>query len=71
MAETRKGYTTIEQQLEADKRYRKKNKEHRNYLSARSSAKSFIRNKATSEDIEDLRYLLDDRESTLKDPKHK
>ena len=68
MTETRKGYTTIEQQLEADKRYRKKNKEHRNYLSARSSAKSFIRNKATLEDLEDLRCLLCDRESTLKDP---
>ena len=28
----RKGYATQAQQREADKRYREKNKEHRNYL---------------------------------------
>ena len=51
MTEKRKGYATKEGQAEANKRYREKNKEHRNYLSARSGARSFIRNKATLEDL--------------------
>lgn len=54
MTKKRKGYATQEGQAEANKRYREKNKEHRNYLSARSGARSFIRNKATLDDLNEL-----------------
>ena len=62
MTETkRKGYSTIEQQTAADKRYREKNKEHRNYLSFRSTARSFIRNKAKKEDLLELHGLIEEK----------
>ncbi len=59
MAEKRKGYATEAGQAEANKRYRDKNKEHRNYLSARSGARSFIRNKAKKEDLLELQDLIE------------
>jgi hypothetical protein len=40
---------------EADRRWIEKNKEHRRYLSARSTARSFIRNRATHEDLLELK----------------
>ena len=49
---------TSEAQRKADKRWREKNREHANYLKNRTSARCFIRNKATLEDIEELRELL-------------
>lgn len=58
MTKKRKGYATQEGQAEANKRYREKNKEHRNYLSARSGARSFIRNKATLDDLKELADLI-------------
>ena len=36
---------------EADKKWREANKEHRRYLTGRGSARSFIRNKATRDDL--------------------
>lgn len=36
----------------------RKNREHANYLKNRTSARCFIRNKATLEDIEELKELL-------------
>ena len=65
MTGKRKGYATIEQQIEADKRYREKNKEHRNYLSARSGARSFISNKATIDDLTELESLIKKRKDEL------
>ena len=49
---------TSEAQMKADKRWREKNREHANYLKNRTSARCFIRNKATLEDIEELKELL-------------
>ena len=49
---------TSEAQRKADKRWIEKNREHANYLKNRTSARCFIRNKATLEDIEELRELL-------------
>ena len=49
---------TSEAQRKADKRWREKNREHANYLKNRTSARCFIRNKATIEDIEELKELL-------------
>ena len=57
----RKGYSTQEGQAEANKRYREKNKEHRNYLSARSASRSFINNKATIDDLTELESLIKKR----------
>lgn len=51
---------------EADKKWADKKKEHRSYLSSRSSARSFIRNKATLEDLEELKDLISNREQELK-----
>lgn len=61
----RKGYSKLEQQLEADKRYRNKNRKYRNYLSKRSAARSFIRNDALINDIEELSTLLINRKKML------
>ena len=65
MTGKRKGYATQEGQAEANKRYREKNKEHRNYLSARSGARSFIRNKATIDDLAELESLIQKRKNEL------
>ena len=42
-------------------RYDRKNREQRNYLKARSAARSFIRTKATPEDLDELMQLINDR----------
>ena len=46
---------------EADRRWREKNKERSSYLGSRSSARSFIRNKATREDLLELKALIEER----------
>ena len=51
---------------EADKKWIEKNKEHRRYLSARGGARSFIRNRATLEDLEELEELIAARRENLK-----
>ncbi|NFC67310.1 hypothetical protein EXN48_14680 [Clostridium botulinum] len=50
----------------ANQNWEKNNREYASYLKSRSSARSFIRNKATLEDIEELRNLLREREELLK-----
>lgn len=59
MEKKRKGYKEISKQLEADKRWIEKNKEHRNYLSRRSNARGFIRNLAKKEDLQELKELIE------------
>ena len=54
----RKGYATREAQAAADKRWAEKNREHKNYLSRRSNARGFIKNLATTEDLEDLKERI-------------
>ena len=56
---------TSEAQRNADKRWREKNREHANYLKNRTSVRCFIRNKATLEDIEELKELLRVRAEVL------
>ena len=58
---TRRGNTTTAQQREADKRYyhaSEENRQKRLYLQARSTARSFIRKKATLSDLEELESLI-------------
>lgn len=52
-------------QTEANKKWQEKNKAHSNYLKDRSKARSFIKNKATLEDLEELRQLIKEREELL------
>ncbi len=49
----------------ADKKWNKENKEHRAYLTKRSNARSFIRNLATREDLDELTQLINDRMKEL------
>ena len=48
-------------QRRATKKWENKNKEYANYLKSRSSAKSFIRNKATDEDLKELELLISEK----------
>lgn len=50
---------------EADKRWYEKNKEHKKYLNSRSTSRSFIKNKATLEDLEELEELIRIRKGEL------
>lgn len=54
-----------EAQKKADDKWRKENKEHATYLRSRSSARSFIRNKATEEDLQELEKLIKARREEL------
>lgn len=49
----------------AQKRWNDKNPERRKYLSHRGRARSFIRDVATSEDLEELKLLIAEREKML------
>ncbi|EAF4136589.1 TPA: hypothetical protein LWK38_000464 [Listeria innocua] len=53
-----KDKTTSDAQLKANKSWQEKNKEHANYLKSRSAARSFIKNKATLEDLKELEKLI-------------
>ncbi|EOS7999123.1 hypothetical protein DW624_RS00840 [Enterococcus hirae] len=54
-------------QIKASKRYRERvnedeeKKAHRNYMSARRTARSFINSKATLKDLEELEHLIVER----------
>lgn len=52
-------------QEKATKKWNEQNREHRNYLSKRSSARSFIRNHATGSDLNELEELIAERRDAL------
>lgn len=58
---------------DSDAKWIRENKEHKRYLSSRSSARSFIRNKATYGDLNELSVMInenvntEDRSMTLKE----
>ena len=54
-----------EAQKRASKKWEEKNREYSNYLTQRRAARSFIRNKATKEDLQELKELIKDREDRL------
>lgn len=54
-----------ERQREADKRWIEKNKEHRRYLSQRGTARSFIRNNATEEDLKELEKIIEEKNELI------
>lgn len=49
-------------QIKANKKWCKENREHSNYLKNKSACKSFIRNKATLEDLQDIKELINAKE---------
>ena len=52
---------TSEAQLKANQNWIENNRERSNYTRSKSSAKSFIRNKATLKDLENLEILIKER----------
>lgn len=52
--------------IKANKKWDEKNKARKNYLNARSSARSFIKNKSTEEDLEEFISLIEERRIELK-----
>lgn len=55
----------MDAQTKATKKWNEQNREHRNYLSKRSSARSFIRNHATGSDLNELEELISERRDAL------
>lgn len=47
----------------AVKKWNKNNREHRNYLNKRSSARGFIRNNATVDDLNELEELIKEKKA--------
>lgn len=45
-------------QQRANKKWNERNREHRNYLTKRSTSRGFIRNNATKEDLIELQKLI-------------
>lgn len=54
-----------ESKKKANEKWNDNNKERMRYLRSRSSARSFINNRATIDDINELRQLLDEREKNI------
>ena len=65
----RKGYKTTEQQTSANKRYLENNpeaKEKKKISNYKSNGKTFIKNFATLEDLQELELLIEERKNILK-----
>ncbi|WP_239255451.1 hypothetical protein [Listeria ilorinensis] len=54
-----------EAQKKAQKEYADRNRERRTYWSQRNAARSFIKNKATAEDLQELVELAEERKIKL------
>lgn len=52
-------------QQEYNRRWAEKNKQHKRYLSYRTTARTFIRRYAKPEDLEELKELIKEREENL------
>lgn len=55
----------MDAQTRATKKWNEQNREHRNYLSKRSSARSFIRNHATVDDLNELEELIKEKKKEV------
>lgn len=65
----RQGYRTMEQQMEATKRYLANNpeaRERKKISNLRSNGKNFIKNYAELEDLEEFEILIQERKNFLK-----
>ncbi len=52
-------------QTQANKKWQDKNREYTRYLNSRSAARGFIRNRATLEDLEELKNMIEEKEKEL------
>ena len=55
----------VNAQTEANKKWQEKNKERAKYLSDRSRARSFLKNRVTEEDLEEFEEILKVRREDL------
>ncbi|MCO6527764.1 hypothetical protein F5ESL0236_04635 [Lactobacillus sp. ESL0236] len=55
-----------EAQRKANKKWDEKNKERKSYINKRSTAKSFILNLATKEDLENILEYVEQRRTEIK-----
>ena len=55
----------VNSQTEANKKWQEKNKERAKYLSDRSRARSFLKNRVTEEDLEEFEEILKVRREEL------
>ena len=55
----------VNAQTEANKKWQEKNKERAKYLSDRSRARSFLKNRVTDEDLEEFEEILKVRREEL------
>ena len=55
----------VNAQTEANKKWQEKNKERAKYLSDRSRARSFLKNRVTEEDLEEFEEILKVRREEL------
>uniref|UniRef100_UPI0009F80980 hypothetical protein n=1 Tax=Ndongobacter massiliensis TaxID=1871025 RepID=UPI0009F80980 len=58
---------TSDAQMRATRKWQEKNPERRRYNSYKSSARSFIRNHATEEDLQELESLIQERRQKLEE----
>ena len=57
--------TLTEARVRANKKWNENNKERVKYLSNRSRTRSFVKNSATSEDLDELEMLIAERRKAL------
>ena len=57
---------TSEAQKRATEKWKEKNRDRNKCLNYKSTAKNFIRNHATQDDLNELRVLIDQREAEQK-----
>lgn len=55
----------VNAQTEANKKWQEKNKERAKYLSDRSRARSFLKNRVSEEDIEEFEKIIKARKEEL------
>lgn len=55
----------VNAQTEANKKWQEKNKERAKYLSDRSRARSFLKNRASKEDLAEFEEILKNRREEL------
>ena len=68
MEEKRKGYKTVQKQMEANKRYLQKNEEaklKKKIVSLRSNGKNYIKNYSDLVGLEELETLIKERKKEL------
>lgn len=59
---------TSKAQIRASRKWEEKNPERTRYLSARRAARSFVRNRATKEDMEELLEIFKKENKNSKEP---